>query len=695
MIAVLTKSLTRHRANQKGFTLVELLVVIVIIGILAAVVVFAVQGTGDKGRNAALRTDAETLRTAQEAHCAQLGRYAASDQELVDARFLSEVSEYHEVAPGGFGQTGCGSYIIDAVEPGFGQASQVDVVSLASFPTPNPGGFPSPFAFGQGPGFNNMHYIFDSLTWKDATGGYIPWLATGLGVVGDNGTNPTVTYTLRDGVQFSNGDPLTANDVAFTFDYIRPGGTYSAGAGIPGSFYYSLEYISNVTASGADPANGIGGTVTFTLTAPFVPFEAMIGSRIPILPESIWSTVADPKNYGSPTDPNRNTADANGVTPAQKAVTGSGPYTLVDPGTWPASGVPTYAFVAKTGITPATSFYLGTPFVRRLEYKPAGPNQLTALQNGAIDGAAAPDGVAPPPALDGFDRIQAPGENVRAIHFNMRTGAARTGANVSPNSFPYDRPAFRQAIAYALDRKQLVTNVLNGLGEVGSMGALAPSNAFANRNLPTYERDLAKAGQLLDSLDIKDTNSDGVRELPCTEPCTRTNFTPTIRSQAASTDTTNSLVDGYFDDIGIAVNIEAGVAIPQFTSGNYDIGMLGYGAMGAEPDQLRNRLSNKDPLPLFTDVYGWNNPEFETLAYQQVSDRDPTTRRQKLNRMQELVAQDVPLISLYLPTRYWVYSAKPVPWYFTPGGLWAGWPGAPSKQLFVVGKKIGLPTPTP
>jgi peptide/nickel transport system substrate-binding protein len=704
MTAALSKSLARHRANERGFTLIELLVVIVILGILAAVVVFAVGGTGDKGQNAAVKTDAETLRTAQEAHCARLGRYATSDQELVSSQFLSEESQIHEVVAGGFGQTSCGSYIIDATEPGFGQAEQVDTVRLGSFPSPTPGGFPSPFAFGQGPGFNNMHYIFDSLTWKDGTGNYIPWLATGLGVTGTNGTgDPTVTYTLRDGVKFSNGDFLTADDVVFTYDYITiqdtdpaTAGNRTGGANIPGSFYYSVNYIKEVTQTGANPLAGTGGAVTFALNDAFAPFEAMFGSRIPILPKGIWQDidgVGDPgaKNFGSPLDPNK-------ATNAALAVTGSGPYTLDNPAGWTNGPPSSYAFTARTAEREASgdlkpAFYLGDPFVRRLEYMPTGaPNplgQLPALQNGTIDGASAPDGTPPPPSLNAFDRIDAPGENVQAIHFNLRTGAARTGANVSPNSFPYDEPAFRQAIAYALDRPQLVGLQLKNRGEVGSMGALAPSNFFANPNLPTYERDLVRAGQLLDGLGIVDgPDADNLRELPSTG----VNFTPTIRSQS-STGNLNSLVEGYLDALNIDFTIVAGVGIPEFTAGNYDIGMLGYGAMGAEPDQLRNRLSGTDPDPQFTDVFGWNNTEFETLAYEQVSELNPTVRRQKLNRMQELVAQDVPLISLYLPQRTWVYSDKPVPWYFTPGGLWAGWPGAPSKQLFVDGTRADLRRP--
>lgn len=68
------------RRGQSGFTLIELLVVVVILGVLAAVVVFAVRGTGDKGKAAAYSIDARTLRTAEEAYCAQNGSYGTAEQ---------------------------------------------------------------------------------------------------------------------------------------------------------------------------------------------------------------------------------------------------------------------------------------------------------------------------------------------------------------------------------------------------------------------------------------------------------------------------------------------------------------------------------------------------------------------------------------------------------------------------------------
>ena len=70
--------------------------VIVILGILAAVVVFAVQGVGDKGKASAITIDERTLRTAEEAYCGKNGRYA-DGSTLIAENLLSDQPKYHQV----------------------------------------------------------------------------------------------------------------------------------------------------------------------------------------------------------------------------------------------------------------------------------------------------------------------------------------------------------------------------------------------------------------------------------------------------------------------------------------------------------------------------------------------------------------------------------------------------------------------
>ena len=76
------------RKSEGGFTLVELLVVIVILGILAAVAVFAIGGITDKGKASSCKADVKSVEVASEAYYAKNGAYAADIPALVTAKFL-------------------------------------------------------------------------------------------------------------------------------------------------------------------------------------------------------------------------------------------------------------------------------------------------------------------------------------------------------------------------------------------------------------------------------------------------------------------------------------------------------------------------------------------------------------------------------------------------------------------------------
>ena len=92
-----------NNKQDKGFTLVELLIVIVILGILATVTVFAVRGITDQGQTSACSADKKTLEVAVEAYYAQKGNTlgaTATETQLIQAGLLTSYSPSHNVAAG-------------------------------------------------------------------------------------------------------------------------------------------------------------------------------------------------------------------------------------------------------------------------------------------------------------------------------------------------------------------------------------------------------------------------------------------------------------------------------------------------------------------------------------------------------------------------------------------------------------------
>ena len=105
--------------QDKGFTLVELLIVIVILGILATVTVFAVRGITDQGQESACEADRQTLQVALEAYYAQFGNDAgdnATEADLVTAQLLASPSGNYDIS-GGAVVASAGSPEIPATDP--------------------------------------------------------------------------------------------------------------------------------------------------------------------------------------------------------------------------------------------------------------------------------------------------------------------------------------------------------------------------------------------------------------------------------------------------------------------------------------------------------------------------------------------------------------------------------------------------
>ncbi|MDP1803703.1 MAG: ABC transporter substrate-binding protein, partial [Acidimicrobiales bacterium] len=282
---------------------------------------------------------------------------------------------------------------------------------------------------------------------------------------------------------------------------------------------------------------------------------------------------------------------------------------------------------------------------------------LLALQRGEVDAASGGNSLIPKIQFDALSKeykvLTAPGEFNLALFFNPLKG------------FPYDQKAFRQGVVYGLDRKDMVQRLVDGKGIPGPAGALGPGNEFLNKSLPAYDHDKAKAGALFDQIDLRDRNNDGLRDKPDGSAFK-------VPLSVSSSDTQQAqLVKEYLRAVGIDVDINA---VDQQTSddrgakGDYEMAIQHFGGLSGDPSGLINRFSSTTRSTSFTRVHGYNNPEFDRVANEQAVEIDLTKRKELVNRMQAILAEDLPQISLYVPEQIsFVNDKKFQGFAYTPG----------------------------
>jgi peptide/nickel transport system substrate-binding protein len=261
-----------------------------------------------------------------------------------------------------------------------------------------------------------------------------------------NGDGTVWTFTLRNGVKFHNGQPMTADDVVYTFQQQSdPKNAANALSTFQGVL--KPDGVKKVDSS----------TVAFHL-------EAANGNFPYIISSDNYNAIIVPKG--------------------------------TDFGTWGKTMIGTGAFKLK-------SYAAGTSadFVANPAYWGGAPNldgtsfgfygsqqpQIVALQGGAVDTIVqfVPSGAQALLANAGqYSIIKLKSSNHREL--SMRTDQA-----------PFTDARVRQAIAYSLDRPAMVQALLQGYGEVGNDSPFAPMFPSTNTSVPQRTQNIAKAKQLL------------------------------------------------------------------------------------------------------------------------------------------------------------------------------------------------------
>jgi peptide/nickel transport system substrate-binding protein len=284
-----------------------------------------------------------------------------------------------------------------------------------------------------------LSLVYDTLVWKDDHG-LIPWLARSWDVSPDG---LDYTLTLASPVKWQDGSSLTAEDVAFSFDYY---------AQHPFR-WQSTDMVDSASVLAPD-------RVRLHLKQSFAPFVDEVLATVPIIPRHIWASVADPEHYDRP-----------------DATIGSGPLKLAEYRS--ADGA--YRFVANPSYFHG---HVAVPEFQQLSV-PAG-SQVQALQQGQLELAMSTDA-----SIEDAFRDSS---RVRVVE-TPPLSVVRLAINTERP--PLDDKAVRQALAYAIDRAQLAESITHDTPIVGSAGLIPPETPWFDPSLPDYPFDPTHARALL------------------------------------------------------------------------------------------------------------------------------------------------------------------------------------------------------
>ena len=455
-----------------------------------------------------------------------------------------------------------------------------------------------------------------------------PDLATEMPTKENGGISPdgkVWTVHLRSGVKWSDGQPLTAADVAFTYNYA-----------IKNDLSNWTNYLAGIErVDVVDPT-----TVRFVCSAPKANMDK---ANIPILPEHVWSHV-DPSLAQSSYE-------------VKLPMVGSGPFQVT-----------TFKKGSYVEMVRNPYYYGKTPTVDRIFFQmyQNADTMVSDLKSDSIDAAwgvppaqfkalrSSPDFKAIPYVFYDWDFLE----------FNCYTKPSSLGNPVLRDE------NFRHALNYAIDREKIVAISYQGLSEPGY--TVVPPDTYFNPDYSwqpsgaeLYSFDLAKAGQLL--TDAGYPLVSGKRVDPQGKPVV-------LRLWAATDDRAGQmsakLIASWLNQLGLKIkmsfvdpgqlsasiyNSEKGVWRPDFD-------MVVWWWVGYfDPGNTMNCFTTRQIGTLNEPC--WSNAEYDALAAKQAVTLDKTERQSIIWRLQQIMYEQTPWIVMTHPQQLEVVNTS----------RWTGW----------------------
>lgn len=427
--------------------------------------------------------------------------------------------------------------------------------------------------------------------------------ASGLADSIETKDNKVFTVKINQKAKWTDGKPVTADDVIFTLKMI-------SNPKVVATVASNFNVIDGLDENGKNPAGSgdIAGvkkidnfTLNFTTKTPMdlTLFKEGVGTKLKTLPQHIVKDIEPEKFHQS--------------TFVQKPEVTNGPFKLV-----------TYQKGQYVQFAANKDYFKGTPKLDELYFKiMPGANITAQLQSGEIDMNDASIGTIP---VEDTERVKGM-QNLTATTQGMSTGIQTLMINV--NTVTDVR--VRKAISYAINRKVIVDNLLKGDGEAIELPYLGAS-PFINKKLPTAVYDPEKAKQLL-----QEAGWDFNRTLNFDVPSGNK-----VREQAA-----DIIVDNL-KNVGLKVQIQKYdfvTSMAKAKKGEYDLYILGLTVYPTSPD-----LSHILKTGMSLNLSKYSSKEMDDLLVAGKSTIDPVKRQEIYDKVQELFMKDLPCPGVFAPT---------------------------------------------
>lgn len=473
--------------------------------------------------------------------------------------------------------------------------------------------------------FTSFGTVYEPLIFVDSlrSGKTTPWLATSYSW--SNG-NKTLTFRIRSGVKWTNGQPFSAADVVFTFQLLKKYPALDLNA--------VWSVLSSVSQKGSNE-------VVMTFKNAAVPYFYYVADQTPIVPKSVWSKIANPVTYADNHPIGTGSYEIRSCTPENIAYTRNPHY-----------------------------WQPGLPKIAKVNY-PAFTSNGPA--NTALATGQAQWGGQFIPSIKAFYAS-------KSVNYHYWFPPyANVDLFLNQTVAPLNSLAVRRAMAYAIDRRRV--------SSIGEYGYEPPSNQ-AGIVTPTfsgwldkpllgkydYHYDPAKAVSILKGAGYK-KNGSGTFISPSGKP-----LSFTVINVGGNSDWVAALqvISQEMGAVGIKLttrNMSSTTYDNALYRGKYQ---LAYGAETGGPTpyyELRQLLYSANSAPVgkaaASNYERYSNPATDKLINSYGATTSTAAQHAIVNKLQKVMLADVPVIPVTEAVDWYQYSTKSLAGWVTPNNPYA------------------------